>query len=191
MSFRRPKHARSAEFGTGLARRYLGYSGRETLIFWSRRPGDFHSSSLSLQSMRRLLTTISVLVLASVAAWAVQVTVQSFTARSTGTSIIVEWKSAAEPDVTTYELERAGDDQVFRHVSTVTAKGSNQPYSYTDDEAFGKRDGADGSVTRNYFTYRLKIVRSDKSFVYSNTIGINHSVSGIKKTWGMIKEMFR
>lgn len=141
--------------------------------------------------MRRVITSITVLVLSSLAAWAVQVTIQSFTARSTGTAIVVEWKSAAEPDVTSYELERAGDDQVFRNVSTVTAKGSNQPYSYTDDEAFGKRDGTDGSVARNYFTYRLKIVRADKSFVYSNTIGVNHNVSGIKKTWGMIKEMFR
>lgn len=141
--------------------------------------------------MRRIVTSIAVLVLSSLAAWAVQVTIQSFTARSTGTSIVVEWKSAAEPDVTSYELERAGDDQVFRHVSTVTAKGSNQPYTYSDDEAFGKKDGTDGSVARNYFTYRLKIVRVDKSFVYSNTIGVNHNVSGIKKTWGMIKEMFR
>lgn len=141
--------------------------------------------------MRRLLSIISVLVLSSLVAWAVQVTIQSFTARSTGTAILVEWKSASEPDVASYELERSGDDQVFRHVSTVTAKGSNQPYTYTDDEAFGKRDGNDGSVSRTYFTYRLKIVRSDKSFVYSNTIGVNHNVSGIKKTWGMIKEMFR
>jgi len=141
--------------------------------------------------MRKVLTFAVVLVLSSLVAWAVQVTIQTFTARSNGNAIVVEWKSAAEPDVTTYELERAGDDQIFRHVSTVTAKGSNQPYTYTDDEAFGKRDGTDGSVSRNYFTYRLKIVRADKSFVYSNTIGVNHNVSGIKKTWGMIKEMFR
>lgn len=141
--------------------------------------------------MRKVITSIAVLVLSSLVALAVQVTIQSFTARSTGTAIIVEWKSASEPDITSYELERASDDQVFRHVSTVTAKGSNQPYAYNDDEAFGKRDGNDGSIARNYFTYRLKIVRADKSFVYSNTIGVSHNVSGIKKTWGMIKEMFR
>jgi len=123
---------------------------------------------------------------------AVQVTLQFFQAKSNGNSIVVEWKSNVETDVVSYDVERAGSDNVFRYVGTVAAKGSNQPYSYTDDEAFGKRDGSsDGSVARNYFTYRLKIVTADKNVNYSNSVGVVHNVSGIKRTWGMIKEMFR
>lgn len=141
--------------------------------------------------MKRL-SIILALLACVLTAEAVQVTLQYFQAKSNGNSIVVEWKSTVESDVAAYDVERAGADNVFRYVGSVSAKGSNQSYSYTDDEAFGKRDGTnDGSVARNYFTYRLKIVTTDKNASYSNSVGVVHNVSGIKRTWGMIKEMFR
>lgn len=124
-------------------------------------------------------------------AWAVQTTLQYFSARSTGTAITVEWRANTEDNVLQYDIERAGDDQVFRFVATIPAKGSGQAYSYTDNEAFGKQDGPNGAIAKTYFTYRLKIVNGDKTSSYSNSTGVSHSVSGIKRTWGMIKEMFR
>lgn len=140
--------------------------------------------------MKRLTLIIAMLACV-LTAQAVQITLQYFQAKSNGNSIVVEWKSTVEADVVAYDVERAGADNVFRYVGSVSAKGSNQSYSYNDDEAFGKRDGNDGSVAKNYFTYRLKVVTSDKNASYSNTVGVVHNVSGIKRTWGMIKEMFR
>jgi hypothetical protein len=49
----------------------------------------------------------------------------------------------------------------------------------------------DASVAQGNLSYRLRIVRDDQSAGYSNTVTVTHSVSGIKRTWGMIKEMFR
>ncbi len=142
--------------------------------------------------MRRTLAIVSVLVLAaSSAVFAVQVTLQYFNAKSNGTSISLEWKSTVEQDIAEYQIERAGQDNQFRFVATIQAKGSNQAYSYRDDEAFGKRDGTDGSTASSFFTYRLRIIQADRSSTYSNTVGVTHNVSGIKRTWGMIKEMFR
>jgi hypothetical protein len=141
--------------------------------------------------MNKVLSILAILVTAAVTVWAVQTTLQSFTARSESGAVKVEWRSTAEVSLDHYELERAGDDQVFRTVAVVDAKGSNQSYSYLDEEAFGKRDGSDGSIAKTYFTYRLKMVSDDRSATYSNTTGVSHSVSGIKRTWGMIKEMFR
>lgn len=140
--------------------------------------------------MKRLFISLAML-LCVLTVQAVQITLQYFQAKSNGNSIVVEWKSTVEADVVAYDVERAGADNVFRYVGSVSAKGSNQSYSYTDDEAFGKRDGNDGAVAKNYFTYRLKVVTSDKNASYSNTVGVVHNVSGIKRTWGMIKEMFR
>lgn len=131
-----------------------------------------------------------VLVIASISAFAVQATLQFFTARSSGNSVIIDWKSGSETEVAYYEVERAGEDQIFRYVSTVPAKGANYTYSYSDNEAFGKGDQEKVSQ-KYYFTYRLKIVAADKSFSYSNSSGVSHNVSSIKRTWGMIKEMFR
>jgi hypothetical protein len=141
--------------------------------------------------MIRRLAILAVLVCTTVVAYGVQVTLQYFNAKSNGTSISLEWKSTAESNLLQYEIERAGEDNQFRYVATLQARGSNTVYSYRDDEAFGKGDGNDGSVARNYFTYRLKMVTPDRSASYSNSIGVTHNVSGIKRTWGMIKEMFR
>ncbi|MCX6139298.1 MAG: hypothetical protein NTX15_00435 [Candidatus Kapabacteria bacterium] len=141
--------------------------------------------------MKRIAIIIGVLAFTVASGYAVQVTLQYFQAKSNGTSVSLEWKSSTEPDLLQYEIERAGDDNQFRYVTTVQAKGSNQSYTYRDDEAFGKREGTDGTVARNYFTYRLKLVGQDHSTTYSSSVGVTHNVSGIKRTWGMIKEMFR
>ncbi|MEY2720311.1 MAG: hypothetical protein RLZZ273_1677 [Bacteroidota bacterium] len=140
--------------------------------------------------MNRLIIICAILLATVAGAQAVQFTLQFFQAKSNGNSIVVEWKSASESDVAHYEIERAGADKQFRYVATVTAKGSNQSYSYKDDEAFGKGE-SDKNITANYFTYRLKVVNQDKNTSYSNSVGVVHNVSGIKRTWGMIKEMFR
>lgn len=141
--------------------------------------------------MTRRIIILALFAAATVVAYGVQVSLQYFNAKSNGTSISLEWKSTAESNLMQYEIERAGDDNQFRYVATVQARGSNTVYTYRDDEAFGKGDGNDGSVARNYFTYRLKMVTPERSASYSNTIGVTHNVSGIKRTWGMIKEMFR
>lgn len=140
--------------------------------------------------MRRSFIIGLALLVTTVTAFAVQVTLQYFQARSMANGVLVEWKSTAEEQVVSYDVERAGSDQVYRHVATISAKGSQQSYSYTDEEAIGKRDG-DPSMARTYFTYRLKINHADRSVAYSNTTGVTHNVSGLRKTWGMIKEMFR
>lgn len=139
--------------------------------------------------MRSMLTVIAFALLAVASATAGDVALQSFQARSLGKSVSVEWRSGTEQGVVRYEIERAGADGTFRLVAGVNAKGNGQNYQFTDDEAFGKRD--EQSMIQSNLTYRLRIVRDDRSQSYSNTVVVTHSVSGIKRTWGMIKEMFR
>lgn len=140
--------------------------------------------------MKFVVTIIALLLTASTVTLAGDVALQSFQARSLGKSVSVEWRSGVETGVVRYEIERAGTDGVFRLVAAVEAKGNGHNYQFTDDEAFGKRD--DQLVIQSNLTYRLRIVRDTKSPAsYSNTVVVTHSVSGIKRTWGMIKEMFR
>ncbi len=138
--------------------------------------------------MVRPLTCI-LLVLAATTTFAVDSAVEYLRARSTGSAVVIEWRSGTENNVAKYEVERAGQDGIFRYVATVEAKGNNQTYEYTDNEAFNKPDG--NKVAASYFTYRLRLVRTDRTADYSVTAGVSHSVSSIKRTWGMIKEMFR
>lgn len=139
--------------------------------------------------MKTLIVLLFAFVLAVTGSPAADVALQSFQARSLGRSVSVEWRSGVEAGVLRYEIERSGSDGVFRLVAAVDAKGTGQNYQFTDDEAFGKRD--EQSMIASNLTYRLRVVREDKSLSYSNTVVVTHSVSGIKRTWGMIKEMFR
>jgi len=41
------------------------------------------------------------------------------------------------------------------------------------------------------FIYRLKIVDTNGQASYSNEVSVSHNVSGVKRTWGSIKAMFR
>lgn len=138
--------------------------------------------------MKSVFITIGLVVAATVAALAADV-VDYLRARSTGAAVIIEWRSSEESGIDRYEIERATDNGVFRYVATIETKGANHSYEYTDNEAFSKPDG--NKVTATYFTYRLRVVHSDKSVEYSSSAGVSHSVSSIKRTWGMIKQMFR
>jgi hypothetical protein len=137
----------------------------------------------------RTLIIIAILVAAVATVFAVEGAVEYLRARSTGSSVILDWQSGEEGSLKSFEVERASEDNIFRYVATVQAKGSNHTYRYTDDEAFGK--GENERISSTYFTYRLKLVHSDNTVTYSTTAGVSHSVSTVKRTWGMIKEMFR
>ncbi|HET7153126.1 MAG TPA: hypothetical protein VFJ29_05115 [Candidatus Kapabacteria bacterium] len=99
----------------------------------------------------------------------------------------MEWKTGAEQNVSKFDIERApANSQQFTYIGTVQAKGSYTFYSYVDETGFQKALTADG-----VYQYRIKIYNTDGSFKYSQTTSIEHSTSGIRRTWGQIKEMFR
>lgn len=140
--------------------------------------------------MQRSSIAIILLVLTATVMMAVETTIETFRARSTGSSVKIEWRSASEQGLSSYEIERAGSDNVYRFVTSLPVRGNNQAYTYLDEEAFAKRD-RDADIAGVQLTYRLRIVHSDRTVTYSNAVSVTHSVSGIKQTWGMIKEMFR
>jgi len=116
----------------------------------------------------------------------------SFTANSDGRVITLSWRSSDESQIKAFDIERSGSDQNFTLINTVQAKGYSYNYTYVDESAFMK--GSDGNPipqAKSTYKYRIKIVAKDNSSFYSNTAVVAHNVSGIRRTWGMIKEMFR
>ncbi len=140
----------------------------------------------------RMKTTILALLLSVTTLFAAEISLDYFTAKSDGKSITVSWKSSVERSVARYDIERAGSDGVFKHIGQLDARGAQAVYSYTDDDAFMKQNDNNPSLTQQTkYTYRLKYVGTDNSVTYSSPINVSHSVSGVRRTWGMIKEMFR
>jgi hypothetical protein len=108
--------------------------------------------------------------------------IYDFQARSEGDNVKIEWKTQEEVNLIKFVIERRSQQGPFMEIATIQPKGSNSFYSFVDESAYKPQDVI--------FVYRLKIV--DVSEVsYSNEMSIAHSVSGIKRTWGSIKAMFR
>jgi hypothetical protein len=138
----------------------------------------------------KLLALLVILITATL--YSVDGIVEYFTAKSDGSSITIEWKSITEDNAVRYELERASTKQSFQKVKTEYAKGAPSYYKYIDEEAFLKSGTNDNTPqSENLYSYRLKIYYKDNSSSYSNPINVIHNVNSIKRTWGMIKEMFR
>ncbi|MFN5310466.1 MAG: hypothetical protein ACK5C0_13515 [Candidatus Kapaibacterium sp.] len=137
--------------------------------------------------MKKLLLILSV-VCATVAV-AAEASLDYFTAKSDGRSITVQWRSAVENNIRSYEVERSNDGKTFRYLKAINATGSNSEYRFSDEEVFMKGD-SESSLSSSY-SYRLRIIGKDNSVTYSNQTNVSHAVSGVRRTWGMIKEMFR
>jgi hypothetical protein len=140
-------------------------------------------------------TTKSILVLFLLTTIAVNAgnVLDYFKAWSDGNSVVVEWKCPNELSISKYELQRSSDDISFTTVETFTSKGSGYVYKFTDEDVFFKDGDPDGDKTQSEskYSYRLKIMNVDNSFIYSNFVTVKPNISSIRRTWGMIKEMFR
>ena len=106
-----------------------------------------------------------------------------FQGKSEGEDIRLEWKTREEVNLQHFKIERKTPQSSFVDIATISPKGSNSYYTYLDQSAY-KTDNM-------LFIYRLKIVDTNGQTSYSNEVSVSHSVSGVKRTWGSIKAMFR
>lgn len=117
----------------------------------------------------------------------------TFTANSDGDVVTLRWTTIDESSLSTFEIERKGSEGTFTVIDEKEAKGSPSSYEYIDDNDLMKETGKNENKVQSdsrYF-YRLKLVNNDNSYEYSNTVQVSHKTNSIRKTWGMIKEMFR
>ncbi len=134
--------------------------------------------------MKRLIaTTIPILLALTTVAAAFDVF--SFVhAEPKGNDIVVQWKTEKEYGVVSFEIERKSEEVTeFRRLGRVMAKGSGSTYTFVDDGAFFKPQSG------KEFTYRIKAVGSVE--YYSSNATVVHEVSSVRRSWGMIKELFR
>lgn len=95
----------------------------------------------------------------------------------------LEWKTLEEVNLKNFVIERKSLQSSYIEIATVPPQGNNSFYSYLDESAY-KTEGL-------LFFYRIKIVTTNGQDSYSNEIRLDHNISGVKRTWGSIKEMFR
>ena len=139
-----------------------------------------------------IIRFITLIALFSVTLLAAETAFDYFTAKSDGKDITIEWRPSIEKSVSRYEVQRSTDNKDFRTVAVVEARGTYNAYRYVDQDALLKGSTTDQKqIAKTSYYYRLRIVGTDNSESYSNVSSVVHSVSSVRRTWGMIKEMFK
>lgn len=142
--------------------------------------------------MRTLINIITLVFAVTFVALAAQNYINTLNATSDGTKVTVKWTTIDENGLDRFEVERSNSDGYFNSIGDEDAKGMPASYSFIDDNELMKdSDDNPDFQSQNQYSYRIKIVKKDQSFEYSNTVSVTHNTSSIRKTWGMIKEMFR
>jgi len=131
----------------------------------------------------KILTPILLLLFAVSLAFANFIFLE-YSATPSNNSVIVEWITKSESGVSQFVILRSIDDQNFIEIGKVNSAQAGDNYSFTDDNVLFK-----DSQT---FFYKLKAVRSDDTSIEETQSLIVHpNISGIYRTWGAIKELFK
>lgn len=132
--------------------------------------------------MKMKLSYLLLLILITTAVFA-GTFLEYFQGRSEGEDIRLEWKTREEVNLQHFKVERKTPQSSFVDITTIQPKGNNSYYTYLDQSAY--------KPNNLLFIYRLKIVDTNGQASYSNEVSVSHSVSGVRRTWGSIKAMFR
>ena len=108
----------------------------------------------------------------------------AYSATPANNKVTISWVTTTELEVARFIILRSSDDNTFSEVGSKLAKGTAGNYSYTDENVIFK-----GPQT---FFYKIRAVRNDNSLVEETaSLLVNQNISGMLRTWGAIKAMFR
>lgn len=109
---------------------------------------------------------------------------QEYSATPSTNQVVLNWRTISEPGVSKFKVMRSTDDQMFAEIGSVNAKGDGTEYEYIDDNVIFK--------SSQTFFYKIRAVKSNGTLVEeTQSLIVNPNISGIYRTWGAIKAMFR
>jgi hypothetical protein len=114
-------------------------------------------------------------------------TINNFHARLENSMIILEWNTESEMNVNHFEIQRSTDKINWMKIGTVKSNTSTsnirQYYQFSENAIF--------KISTSSLNYRLVVVDNQNNReIYSVVASVSGS-SGIKRTWGSLKAMFR
>jgi hypothetical protein len=140
--------------------------------------------------MKKLLFIF--LLIGVVSLYAVSSSINSFRAFSNGTNITVEWSSSDESNIKQYEIQRSNNNAPYKKVKLFDAAGKANNYKFVDEDALLKQSSETPEVqSGKIYSYRIKLIYSNGNEELTEAISVTHQTNSIRRTWGMIKELFR
>jgi len=140
-----------------------------------------------------LLTSVFLLFAFGVALAEYAGVVEGFTAHPDSDAISLDWRSNVESGVRYYAVERSDvKTSDFSQIGTVQATGNYSSYHFKDGHlSFANPSTQSGPTTAQSDLYKYRVrIQYDNEISYSNTAFVTRPSSGVRRTWGMIKEMF-
>lgn len=98
------------------------------------------------------------------------------------------WETSNEQNLLKFQVERSTDGKTFFAIAYVDAKHQPGEYEFIDTSVFAKPTTA---ADNRQYSYRLKVIYTDNSSDYTESIVVSPLISGTKHTWGSIKALFR
>ncbi|MHB8907179.1 MAG: hypothetical protein ACYC4T_07915 [Melioribacteraceae bacterium] len=111
------------------------------------------------------------------------VDLRSFTVKSSGGNVVLNWETNSETNLNHFVVLRRTVSGGYVEIGNVYPK-DDRIYEYVDQTAF--------KTSGQLYTYKLKIVDNDGTTTsYSGEVTVAHNSTGVKRTWGSIKALFR
>jgi len=133
---------------------------------------------------KRLKYTLAVLLLTQITFLFAGAFISYFHGRSNGDNIVLDWQTGQESHLKNFVIERKTPISGFVELATINSKGNNSNYTFTDDNAYKTNDAV--------YIYRLRLNEEDGNVSFSSEVTVTHGgLSGVKRTWGSIKALFR
>lgn len=139
--------------------------------------------------MKKLQTTFLLIILVCIATAFAGVNILLNV--SGGDSAYLSWDVSVDGTLSQqqkFSVQRKTNETDYSEIAKVTASNGIMHYTYVDKTAYKTSDVM--------YYYRIQLVDANAefpySYVYGSATGSAHlSISGVKKTWGSIKAMFR
>lgn len=126
--------------------------------------------------------TLALLLIVSIG-WAVLPIISDFSARAENQNAVCEWVSGNETGVVAYYVERSFNGAQFDEIGMVEPMGNSHNYRFIDYDLFK------GETHTFYYRICVELANGHKQYSDSSSVILN--TSGITRTWGSIKAMFR
>lgn len=97
--------------------------------------------------------------------------------------VIITWITKEESGLKHFVILRSNDDRNYIELSKVNPQGPGTRYEYVDDNVMFK----DASVK----FYRVRAVANNGQVLDESSLIVHPNISGIFRTWGAIKNLFR
>jgi len=107
-----------------------------------------------------------------------------YSATPSNNSVLIEWITKSEEGISRFVILRSIDDEVFIEIGSINPEKAGHNYSFTDNNVLFK-----DSQT---FFYKLRAERANSnSGIDTQSLIVHPNISGIYRTWGAIKELFK